>query len=365
MLSEDFSGNWHLKSSAFSILEPSESMQGIVSGKNIGASPVPWLQMLLLAEDASQIVAFSFTTTAGQINTLPAGATSAQVTFNGKTLRGASSPLTFTAPAGAYTFTALALKGGTTVAAMGPINVTVATGFSLNIPLSFTAFSAFDTYQTDVGLDKPNTLLYFGTANRDRIVQYGGAADDFLSVDSGAGNDWIEQYGGGGVNTLVADTGTGNDYIYQETGAGDSNLTVTSGTADDWVVQKGGSGNDALNCIAGDGNDYIYQESGTGNDVIRVATGTGNDTAIIDAGPGNDTITYDIDHGTDTASIDGGTGTDTLTVNNRFSQPVLIQDRNSSIIYQSGVGGTTITVMNIEHIIVKDENGNTIFTWPL
>ena len=92
-----------------------------------------------------------------------------------------------------------------------------------------TAFATFDNYQTDIGLDTPNSFIYFGTPNRDRIVQYGGAANDLLSVDNGAGDDWAEQYGGGGDDTMVADGGTGNDYIYQEGGAGNNNLTVTAG----------------------------------------------------------------------------------------------------------------------------------------
>ena len=68
--------------------------------------------------------------------------------------------------------------------------------------------------------------------------------------------------------------------------------------------------------------------------------------------------------GTDTATIDGGTGTDTLTVNNPDALPVLIQDSGLNVIYQSGVGGTTITVTGIEQITVNDAGGNPIFTWP-
>ena len=132
---------------------------------------------------------------------------------------------------------------------------------------------------------------------------------------------------------------------------------MTSGQGDDWVVQKCGAGNDAINCLGGDGNDKIYQEGGAGNDTIRVSPGYGNDIVIIDAGPGDDTIVYDVDLGTDIATIDGGTGTDTLTVNNADGQPILIQESNSNLIYQSGVGGTTITVINIEQITVNDEEG--------
>jgi Ca2+-binding RTX toxin-like protein len=211
------------------------------------------------------------------------------------------------------------LLGSSVLSTIGPIPfITVSPNFPLSIPM-IAAFATFDNYQTDVGLDTPNTLIYFGTSNRDRIVQYGGAANDLLSVDSGAGDDWAEQYGGGGDDTMVADTGTGND--------------------------------------------YIYQEGGAGNDTIRVTPGEGNDTVIINAGPGDDTITYDVDTGTDSASIDGGDGNDTLIVNQN-GRPVLIRDTIGNVIYQFGSGGTTITVANVEHITVKDSNGNPVFTWP-
>lgn len=59
----------------------------------------------------------------------------------------------------------------------------------------------------------------------------------------------------------------------------------------------------------------------------------------------------------------GGAGTDTLFVHQN-GQALLIQDNSAQIIYQFGVGGTTITVVNIEHITVQDTNGNPIFTWP-
>ena len=167
------------------------------------------------------------------------------------------------------------------------------------------------------------------------------------------------------MNTLVARLGIGGGYVYQKGSDGSDTLAATTGSlGNGWVFQLGGGGDDTLSAQGLDGNDYIYQEGGTGNDTLRVATREGNDTTIIDAGPGDDTVIYDVDLGTDNASIDGGTGTDKLTVNNLFSQPVVIQDINSNTIYQSGVGGTTITVTSIEQITVNDAGGNPIFTWP-
>jgi hypothetical protein len=272
---------------------------------------------------------------AGQYNSLPAGADRVRVTVAGaessskellrSTLPDPNGPgqLTFFLAPGQYTYTVQALRGsllaGSVLSTIGPIPMTVSPSFPLSIPM-IAAFAAFDNYQTDIGMDTANTFIYFGTPNRDRIVQYGKSANDLLSVDTGAGDDWAEQYSGGGDNTMVADTGTGND--------------------------------------------CIYQEGGAGNDMIRVNGGDGDDTVIIDAGPGDDTITYDVSIGTDTASIDGGDGNDTLIVNHN-GLPFLIRDTAGRVIYQFGSGGTTtITVANVEHIIVKDPSGTPVFTWP-
>jgi hypothetical protein len=311
-------------------------------------------------------ISFSFTTDTQKIDSLPLGTTSINVTFDGVTREASATDttlITFASPDGDHTYTAQALSGTTILASVGPITITTLSSFPLTIPLAF-SFASFDTYQTDIGLNTPNTLIYIGTPGPNRIVQYGGGAADLLSVDTGAENDWIEQYGGSGVNQIIADSGSGDDYIYQQGGELNSTIYASSGSGDDWIIQVGGSGNDTMAFEASDGDDYIRQEGGAGDDTIGVCPGLGNDTVMIDAGPGDDTITYDVSPGTDTASIDGGTGTDALTVNNPDDLPILIQDSNSNVIYQSGVGGTTITVKNIEQITVVDSGGNPIFTWP-
>jgi Ca2+-binding RTX toxin-like protein len=344
-----------------------------------------FLPAILLNSDGSVKVPvyFTFTFAADQYNTLPADADRIRVTVTGsesvnnELLRSTlpdpngAGQLTFFLAPDQYTYTALALQGsllaGSVLSTIGPIPIRVSPNFPLSIPM-IAAFPTFDNYQTDIGVDTANTFIYFGTPNRDRIVQYGREANDLLSVDTGAGDDWAEQYGGGGDNNMVAETGSGNDYIYQEGSAGNNNLTASGGDGDDWVFQKGGAGNDTINCLGQRGNDHIYQEGGAGNDTIRVHGGDGDDTVIIDAGPGDDTITYDVSIGTDTASIDGGDGNDTLIVNNRLGGspevPVLIQDTNGNLIYQFGSGGTTITVANVEHITVNDSNGTPVFPWP-
>ena len=321
--------------------------------------PLPlkiYLPVILVNSDGSVKVPvyFTFTFAAGQYNTLPADADRVRVTVAGaesisKELLRSTLPdpngagqLTFYLAPGPYTYTAQALQGnllaGSVLSTIGPIPITVSPNFPLSIPM-ISAFATFDNYQTDIGVDTPNSLIYFGTPNRDRIVQYGGAANDLLSVEIGADDDWAEQYGGGGDDIIIANGGTGNDYLYQEGGAGNDNLTASASDGNDRIFQKGGAGNDRINCQGGNGNDHIYQEGGAGNDTIFATAGTGYDTVIIDAGPGDDTITYDVSIGTDTASIDGGDGNDTLIVNHN-GQPFLIRDTAGNVIYQFGNGGT-------------------------
>jgi hypothetical protein len=174
---------------------------------------MPWLPLLLMEEDREQEVTFIFTTVAGQFNTLPDSASSLRIAFNGQTLTIASSPITFPAPPGNYTFTAVALNNDAAIATMGPIQLTLAAGFPLTVPLAFTFFPAFDTFHTDTGLATANSFIYFGTTGRDRAIQYGGAVNDLLSSSTGEGDDWSEQYGGDGDGNNLYDGSSGGTII--------------------------------------------------------------------------------------------------------------------------------------------------------
>jgi hypothetical protein len=310
-------------------------------------------------EHTNDNVTFTLTFAAGSLNSVPAGADRVTISIDAAAdtriyrltpeLGSTADPLTvsFVAVAGNHTYTAKAWSGSTVLATIGPINFTTVSGFPLTIPLAF-SFPAFDSYHTDFG-EAP----YIGTEARDRVVQYGGAANDFISTSTGADDDWIEQYGGGGVDSLNAISGTGNDYVYQQAGSVGSNLYAAAADGDDWIIQSGGDGNDELNCQLGGGNDYIRQAGGGGNDTIGVNGGSGNDSVVINGGSGDDSITYNVSEGTDTADIDGGTGTDTLTVN-RNGQSFVLRDSSGSTLYQYGSGGTVITVANLEQITVLD-----------
>jgi len=335
------------------------------------------IEFLIFYGDAgvhvNENVIFTLTFASGSINSVPVGADRVTISLDGAPdtriyrltpeLGSAANPLTilFIVVAGNHTYTAKAWSGSTLLATIGPISFTTVSGFPLTIPLAF-SFPAFDSYHTDIGEATSNTFTFIGTDIKDRVAQYGGVAGDFISASTSAGNDWIEQFGGGGVDTLIAGSGTGNDYLYQQVGSLGSNVTATMGDGNDWIIQAGGAGNDRLNCQGGDGNDNVRQEGGTGNDEIFVTPGTGNDTAIIDAGPGDDSVTCDVSLGTDTAFIDGGAGTDTLTVN-RNNQSFVLMDSSGSTLYQYGSGGTVITVVNLEQITAKDQDGTILFIW--
>lgn len=330
--------------------------------------------------DPASVLTFTYTLNPGQINSLPAEADHVKVVVDGKesiaevssrmvvyaesllsaSAQSSSMTLTFSVDPGEHSYTVYALNGTTVVATIGPVTFTKMEDIPPTIPLAF-GFNSFVTSQTDVGTDA--TVPYFGTPDPDRIVQYGGAANDLLSVSMDAGNDWSEQYGGEGDEDMIAVTGTGDDYAYQDGGEGNDSMYVASGDGDDWIYQKGGDGNDTINSQLGGGNDHLYVNGGAGNDTIGANGGTGDDTVTIDGGSGNDTTSYDAGQGTNTASIDGGVGTDALTVNAN-GMSFTIRDSGGTVFYQTpDAGSTTITVSNVEAITVLDENEMPLFTW--
>jgi Ca2+-binding RTX toxin-like protein len=320
--------------------------------------------------DPASGVTFTYTLDVGQIDTLPAGADRVKVVVDGEesiaevssrmvvyaesltqaSAQSSALTLTFSVDPGEHSYTVYALNGTTEIAKIGPVTFTKVEGIPPTIPMAF-GFSSFTTSKTDVGTDAEDSLISFGTPDPDRIIQYGGAANDLLTISMDAENDWSEQYGGEGSDTMLAVTGTGNDYAYQDGGNGDETLQVSSGDGDDWIVQEGGDGNDTINSQLGGGNDHLSMNGGAGNDTIGANGGTGDDTVTIDGGSGTDTISYDVGPGTDTVLIDGEDGSDTLTVN-KNGYPVIIKDGTGTIIYDGDTGGTTITVKNIETINV-------------
>jgi hypothetical protein len=55
-------------------------------------------------------------------------------------------------------------------------------------------------------------------------------------------------------------------------------------------------------------------------------------------------------------SINAGPGDDTLTINKKGQNFTLVDD-SGSVICQAGAGGTTITMVHVEHITVIGDDG--------
>jgi hypothetical protein len=220
------------------------------------------------------------------------------------------------------------------------------------------ALSGDKTY-VQVGGATPNTQIAFGSTGLDRIFQYGGEVNDLQSAEGTAGDDHIEQYGQGGDDTMVIEGGTGNDEVYQVGGDGNDNLVANGGSNEDVIIQKGGAGDDTMGALSGEGNDNIHQSGEDGNDVLRVSSGYGdNDLVFIDGGRGNDSVTYDIYPGADTVDVDGGDGSDRMAITHRFAiEPYRVVDGAGSTIYETGSGGSVITLNNMEFLTDYGEAG--------
>lgn len=206
---------------------------------------------------------------------------------------------------------------------------------------------------TQEGTAQDDSLIFFGTAGPDHVIQPGYDGNDSLYASGDDGDDIIEQEGGAGTNTFNVSAGTGSDWIRQIGGPNDDNMYIDAGDGNDWIYQSGGDGNDIFSAYGGHGNDTILISGGDGNDTIRCDGGDGNDVITVLAGSGDDTITYDCSDGQDTVLIDGGPGTDSLTIN-RNSHSYKVLDAQGNVLHHVGSGGAVITVLNIETIVHED-----------
>jgi len=73
-------------------------------------------------------------------------------------------------------------------------------------------------------------------------------------------------------------------------------------------------------------------------------------------------MTYDVSPGNDLATILGGGGYNTLTIN-KNQQNFILQDYQGRLLFQSGAGGSIITVANLHRITVLDDAGKPIYTY--
>ncbi len=103
----------------------------------------------------------------------------------------------------------------------------------------------------------------------------------------------------------------------------------------------------------------FVQIGGPGDDTLTLLGSTSLDQLCMYGLEGNDTIIYEMGPGDDAVFIDGGPGNDTLTIKANGQSFTIIS--GGQIIYQWGVGGTTVTVVNVEQITVIGDNGETIW----
>ena len=116
------------------------------------------------------------------------------------------------------------------------------------------------------------------------------------------------------------------------------------------------------NIMSGDGDDHIEQYGGSGNNLMHVNPDVGDDVIKMYGGPGNNSMTYDVGSGNDVATILGGGGYNTLTINKNH-QNFTLKDYQGKVLFQSGSGGSTITVANLQRITVLDDAGKPIYTY--
>jgi len=230
--------------------------------------------------------------------------------------------------------------------------------------------SGFSNVINDPAVTGDADQIAFGTTANDLITQYGGTGTVIETAAGGGGNDWVLQECGGTSCTETANMGDGNSTVYQyATGSGPAIQTVTNGTSGAMTsIQVGGQGANQMQVNASTGTGgtaQIQQYGGPAGNTLSAEGTNGNDSIAMYGGAGVDAFTYDITGGNDTVIVNGGGGTaDTLTVNNMGNVNYTLQDGAGKVIFASGTGGTTITVLNVVKITVLNQQGNTIFTTP-
>jgi hypothetical protein len=224
--------------------------------------------------------------------------------------------------------------------------------------------SQFDNVFVDPAQQGDVDQIRFGTPGKDKIEQYGGTGKTTQYAEGSEGDDWILQVGGEKLSDQTAILGDGNDMVYQYGGKGDNNQYALGASGNETIIQVGGNGNNTMEALAGTGSSRIEQYGGQGKNSMKIQGGTGDDTIEMYGGNKADALTYDVTPGNDKVTINGGWGDNTLTINKKGQNFTLV-DNTGLVICQAGVGGTTITVVNVEHITVIGDDGLApICQWP-
>jgi hypothetical protein len=107
------------------------------------------------------------------------------------------------------------------------------------------------------------------------------------------------------------------------------------------------------------GNGAIQQYGGSGSNIMTATGGSGDDVIEMYGGPGTNTTTYNVSSGNDLVTILGGGGYSSLTIQ-KMGQNFTLQDYQGRLLFQTGSGGSTITVANLQRITVIGDDLKTI-----
>jgi len=226
------------------------------------------------------------------------------------------------------------------------------------------AASGFDNVINNPAVTGNATQTAIGTVGKDLITQYGGTGTVTQVATGDAGDDWILQVCGGTTCNQSLDSGNGNDTVYQYGGTGTSTLYAAGGLGNITFIQVGGQGMNNMTMVGDIGSAHFAMYGGPAGNTMEIQGGNGDDIIAMYGGAGNDVMTYDITAGNDTVVINGGGGSDFLTIYTHGILNYTIKNGIGNVLSTSGTGGTTITVVNVEQITVRDIANNIIFTWP-
>jgi Ca2+-binding RTX toxin-like protein len=185
----------------------------------------------------------------------------------------------------------------------------------------------------------------------------GDGAADTVTVDGTAGNDNIQIVASGiqilGAEPSFSVNGLAEQINISGAEAANDKLTISSGAGNDTIdasllnagiiglTVDGGAGNDTI--TGSQGNDILI--GGDGNDTVT--GGRGNDTALL--GNGNDTFIWNPGDGSDT--VEGQAGTDTLVFNGAaVNERMEISANGSRVRMSRDVGNVVMDLNGIEHI---------------
>jgi hypothetical protein len=117
-----------------------------------------------------------------------------------------------------------------------------------------------------------------------------------------------------------------------------------------------------MEAVGGMGNAAIQQYGGSGPNIMKAEGSSGDDIIEMYGGPRNNTMIYNLTAGNDIVTIMGGGGYNILTTG-KNQKSFTLRDYQGRVLFQSGPGGSTITVANLQRITVIGDAGEPIYTY--